>query len=75
MKNLRKLSKSNLKTIKGGNAPLCDSGYMACRVGKTPSGAPIWECLPNAIINNKKGTSVHEVPFIFYILFILKLPV
>jgi len=47
MKNLRKLSKSNLKTIKGGSAPLCDSGYMACRVGKTPSGAPIWECLPN----------------------------
>ncbi|WP_165835294.1 bacteriocin-like protein [Chryseobacterium viscerum] len=46
MKNLKKLSKSNLKTIIGGSAPLCDAGYMACRV-KDENGKLIWECLPN----------------------------
>lgn len=47
MKNLRKLSKKNMKTISGGSAPLCESGYMACRVGKDANGSPIWECLPH----------------------------
>ncbi|MGI9582825.1 hypothetical protein [Chryseobacterium sp.] len=47
MKNLRKLTKRNLKTIIGGNAPLCDTGYVACIVDRTPTGSPIWDCLPS----------------------------
>ncbi|MEN5308132.1 hypothetical protein ABE425_11490 [Chryseobacterium cucumeris] len=46
MKNLKKLSKGNLKLINGGNAPLCNAGFMACRV-RDENGALIWECLPN----------------------------
>ncbi|UKB85898.1 hypothetical protein LF887_09815 [Chryseobacterium sp. MEBOG06] len=48
MKNLRKLSKRSLKTIIGGNAPLCDSGYRACVVGRTDTGSPIWDCIPTS---------------------------
>ncbi|AYZ11756.1 hypothetical protein EGY05_07395 [Chryseobacterium arthrosphaerae] len=46
MKNLRKLSKVNLKKINGGSAPLCESGFMACRV-RDENGNLIWECLPH----------------------------
>jgi len=46
MKNLKKLSKTNLKMINGGNAPLCDAGYMACRT-RDENGKLIWDCLPH----------------------------
>ncbi|MGG7467604.1 bacteriocin-like protein [Chryseobacterium arthrosphaerae] len=46
MKNLRKLSKGHLKKINGGSAPLCESGFMACRV-RDEKGNLIWECLPH----------------------------
>ncbi|CAM2989693.1 bacteriocin-like protein [Chryseobacterium flavum] len=48
MKNLRKLSKRNLKTIMGGNAPSCGSGYRACIVGWTEYETPIWDCIPSS---------------------------
>ncbi|TDX95481.1 bacteriocin-like protein [Chryseobacterium daecheongense] len=32
MKNLRKLSKKDLKTINGGGAPTCPTGYKPCLI-------------------------------------------
>jgi len=47
MKNLRKLSKGKLKTIIGGQAPSCGSGYRACVVARDENGSPIWDCIPS----------------------------
>ncbi|PIF45627.1 bacteriocin-like protein [Chryseobacterium sp. 52] len=46
MKNLKRLSKKDLKTIKGGSAPSCDLDYKACVTGRDENGAPVWDCLP-----------------------------
>ncbi|SIS51866.1 hypothetical protein SAMN05421639_107118 [Chryseobacterium shigense] len=46
MKNLKKLSKRDLKTIVAGSAPTCDLDYKACVMGSDANGAPIWDCVP-----------------------------
>ncbi|WP_410492856.1 bacteriocin-like protein [Chryseobacterium sp. JM1] len=46
MKNLKKLAKSELKKINGGNAPECPEGTTPCyhrRNGDIPS---YWSCEP-----------------------------
>jgi hypothetical protein len=45
MKNLRRLSKKDLRTVNGGNAPLCESGYRACVTARDENGSPIWDCI------------------------------
>nr|WP_315032571.1 hypothetical protein [uncultured Chryseobacterium sp.] len=46
MKNLKKLAKSDLKKINGGNAPVCEPGFIACRY-KAQDGFPAyWSCEP-----------------------------
>ncbi|WP_223559661.1 bacteriocin-like protein [Chryseobacterium lathyri] len=45
MKNLKKLSKRDLKTIIGGQAPSCPSGYKACVAGEDENGTIIWTCI------------------------------
>lgn len=49
MKNLRKLSKTDLKKINGGNAPDCPVGTTACYIpGK--NGIPSrWKCVLDTI--------------------------
>nr|WP_315027837.1 hypothetical protein [uncultured Chryseobacterium sp.] len=42
MKNLKKLSKRDLKLINGGNIPQCQEGYKACLVQARPIK---WDCL------------------------------
>ncbi|WP_164466548.1 bacteriocin-like protein [Chryseobacterium nakagawai] len=45
MKNLKKLVKSELKSINGGNAPICEPGSRACRY-KAENGFPAyWSCV------------------------------
>ncbi|RXM51785.1 hypothetical protein BOQ64_12830 [Chryseobacterium sp. CH25] len=45
MKNLKKLAKSELKNIHGGNAPDCEPGTRACRY-KAENGFPAyWSCV------------------------------
>lgn len=47
MKNLKKLVKSDLKKINGGNAPVCETGTRACRY-KAENGFPAyWSCVAN----------------------------
>ncbi|WP_153816325.1 MULTISPECIES: bacteriocin-like protein [Chryseobacterium] len=44
MKNLKRLTKSTLKNINGGNAPQCEAGLIACR-HKAEDGVPAyWTC-------------------------------
>ncbi|WP_157859440.1 bacteriocin-like protein [Chryseobacterium angstadtii] len=45
MKNLKKLEKSELKKINGGNAPVCEGGQIACRY-KEPGFPAYWSCEP-----------------------------
>ncbi|UKB82489.1 hypothetical protein LF887_15915 [Chryseobacterium sp. MEBOG06] len=46
MKNLKKLAKSELRKINGGNAPSCEGGQIACR-HKAEDGFPAyWSCEP-----------------------------
>jgi bacteriocin-like protein len=46
MKNLKKLSKKDLKAINGGGAPQCPAGYKAClKVG--PDDEIKWTCIPS----------------------------
>jgi hypothetical protein len=48
MKNLKKLTKSSLKKISGGNAPQCEGDTVACR-HKAEGGVPAyWTCEPAA---------------------------
>ncbi|MCJ7932550.1 MAG: hypothetical protein MUW56_02675 [Chryseobacterium sp.] len=48
MKNLKKLAKSDLKRIHGGNAPLCPEGTIACH-HKAEGGIPAyWTCEPDS---------------------------
>lgn len=66
MKNLRKLTKRDLKTITRGSVPLCDAGFTACRV-RDENEFLIWECsYLTTIINNEKGTSENEVPSLLF---------
>ncbi|MBP2616716.1 bacteriocin-like protein [Chryseobacterium jejuense] len=45
MKNLKKLAKSELKKINGGNAPVCEPGARPCRY-KAENGYPAyWSCV------------------------------
>jgi len=45
MKNLRKLSKGKLKTMIGGQAPACPSGYKPCVAGEDENGTIVWTCV------------------------------
>ncbi|MGG5207433.1 bacteriocin-like protein [Chryseobacterium sp. MIQD13] len=45
MKNLKKLSKRDLKTIIGGGAPSCPTGYKPCVAGEDDNGGIIWTCI------------------------------
>ncbi|MDN3692209.1 hypothetical protein QWZ06_08005 [Chryseobacterium tructae] len=48
MKNLKKLAKSDLKKINGGNAPECPTGSQACYYpGK--DGSQRWRCIPETM--------------------------
>lgn len=44
MKNFRKLAKSDLKGINGGNAPECPAGTQACYYTGT-DGSQRWRCI------------------------------
>lgn len=49
MKNLRKLSTSDLKAINGGSAPECPQGFKPCMVigeNDTPKWTCVWASLP-----------------------------
>lgn len=48
MKNLKKLLKSDLKKINGGNAPECPTGTLACYI-RPNSGSPFWRCVPETM--------------------------
>ncbi|MCW3162222.1 bacteriocin-like protein [Chryseobacterium oryctis] len=48
MKKLKKVSRKELGSIIGGNAPACGSGYRACIVGWTDNDIPIWDCIPSS---------------------------
>ncbi|MFN1215688.1 bacteriocin-like protein [Chryseobacterium kwangjuense] len=46
MKNLKKLTKVDLKKINGGNAPECPDGTIACLI-PPKNGSPVrWRCTP-----------------------------
>ncbi|WP_185117621.1 bacteriocin-like protein [Chryseobacterium sp. PMSZPI] len=44
MKNLRKLTKSNLKKINGGNAPVCGEDEIPCHHSAQPGIPAYWTC-------------------------------
>lgn len=45
MKNLKKITKAELKSIHGGNAPVCEPGTRPCRY-KAQDGYPAyWSCI------------------------------
>ncbi|WP_164464470.1 MULTISPECIES: hypothetical protein [unclassified Chryseobacterium] len=46
MKNLKKIAKSNLKKIYGGNAPVCEYGQIACRYPAADGYPAYWDCVP-----------------------------
>lgn len=45
MKNLKKLTKSVLKRINGGNAPVCEPGTRACRYSGENGQPAYWNCV------------------------------
>jgi hypothetical protein len=47
MKNSRKLTKSDLKKINGGNAPECPTGTTACYIPGKNGIPPRWRCVPD----------------------------
>ncbi|MEG0927471.1 MULTISPECIES: bacteriocin-like protein [Chryseobacterium] len=48
MKNLKKLAKSELRKINGGNAPECPTGTHECYyTGK--DGSQRWRCIPETM--------------------------
>ncbi|WP_157859459.1 bacteriocin-like protein [Chryseobacterium angstadtii] len=47
MRNLKKLSKRDLKTINGGGAPVCGTGYKPCIIGIDANDSPKWSCIPS----------------------------
>ncbi|WP_164465220.1 bacteriocin-like protein [Chryseobacterium lactis] len=47
MKNSRKLTKSDLKKINGGNAPDCPTGTTACYIPSKNGFPPRWTCVLN----------------------------
>ncbi|WP_167030173.1 bacteriocin-like protein [Chryseobacterium sp. Tr-659] len=49
MKNVKKLAKSELKKINGGNAPECPTGTTACYIPGNNGAPPRWRCLPDTI--------------------------
>ncbi|MBP1168085.1 MULTISPECIES: hypothetical protein [unclassified Chryseobacterium] len=49
MKNLRKLLKSDLKSIIGGNAPECPEGTTACYIPGSNGIPPRWRCVQDSI--------------------------
>lgn len=46
MKNLKKLTKSELKKVKGSGAPLCPEGEIPCRHASQPGIPAYWSCEP-----------------------------
>jgi len=50
MKNLRKLAKSDLKKINGGNAPECPSGTTACYHPRKNGFPSYWTCEPDGTV-------------------------
>jgi len=49
MKNLKKLLKSDLKKINGGNAPECTPGTTACYIPGSNGIPPRWKCVPDSV--------------------------
>ena len=47
MENLKKLSKTDLKKVKGGNAPVCEPGLIACRHRAENDIPAYWTCEPS----------------------------
>lgn len=52
MKNLKKLSKKDLRTINGGGAPQCPAGYKPCLKADPNSEVPKWTCIPSNLSCN-----------------------
>ncbi|MBP2616717.1 bacteriocin-like protein [Chryseobacterium jejuense] len=48
MKNLKKIVKSELKKIHGGNAPVCEYDEIACRYPPADGNPAFWTCEPIA---------------------------
>ncbi|WP_412851056.1 bacteriocin-like protein [Chryseobacterium sp. PMSZPI] len=44
MENLKKLSKSDLKKINGGNAPICGENEIPCHHFGKPGHPSYWTC-------------------------------
>lgn len=49
MKNLKKLPKSALKKINGGNAPECPEGTTACYIPPKNGFPSRWRCVLNTM--------------------------
>ncbi|WP_347217358.1 hypothetical protein [Chryseobacterium sp.] len=48
MKNLKKLAKSELKKINGGNAPECPDNTTPCYIFPPKGGPGRWRCIPTS---------------------------
>ncbi|WP_165601877.1 bacteriocin-like protein [Chryseobacterium contaminans] len=48
MKNLKKIVKSELKKIQGGDAPACEYDEIACRYPPSDGNPAFWVCEPIA---------------------------
>ncbi|WP_407919933.1 bacteriocin-like protein [Chryseobacterium lactis] len=46
MKNLKKLTKSNLKKISGGDAPVCGDNEIPCHYFNESGSSSYWSCEP-----------------------------
>lgn len=46
MKNLKKLVRTELKEVHGGNAPVCEYGEIACRYPPADGYPAYWVCEP-----------------------------
>ncbi|WP_157859439.1 bacteriocin-like protein [Chryseobacterium angstadtii] len=49
MKNLKKLTKPDLKKINGGNAPECPEGTTACYIPPKNGFPSRWKCISNTM--------------------------